>query len=59
MAQVRKALVAAFVAAVGVGGTALQDGVITGQEWLTVAAAVVAAGYAVWRVPNAPAGRRD
>ena len=35
--------------------TAAQDGAITGAEWLTVAVAAAAAGYAVYRVPNAPA----
>lgn len=53
LATIRKALVAAVGAASTAVVTAAQDGAVTGAEWLTVAAAAVVAGYAVYRVPNA------
>lgn len=55
MKQVRKALVAGFAGATTAIVTAAQDGAITGAEWLTVAVAAAAAGYAVYKVRNAPA----
>jgi hypothetical protein len=33
--------------------TALSDDVVTNQEWLTIAIAVLAS-FGVWAVPNAP-----
>ena len=53
-AKIRKALVAAGAGAIAAGGTALEDGVITSGEWWTILGAALVAGWAVWRVPNAP-----
>lgn len=55
LATIRKALVAAVGAASAAVVPAAQDGVVTGAEWLTVIAATLVAGYAVYRVPNAKA----
>lgn len=53
MSKVRKALVGTLSAATSAIVVAAQDGAITTAEWVTVALAAVAAGYAVWQVPNA------
>lgn len=53
-----KAAVAGVVAGAGALGTAAQDGTITGAEGLAIGGAVLAAVFAVWRVPNrAPTGQ--
>jgi len=53
LAKVAKALTALVAGASAAVVTAAQDGTVTGYEWLTVLAAAVVAGYAVYRVPNA------
>lgn len=61
MAKIRKAVMAAAAAAVAAFlGALARDGVPADTEgWLavlgTAAGAGLLAGYAVWRVPNAPA----
>lgn len=55
MAKVRKALMAAAVAALSAAGSALLAGGLTASAWGVIAGAAVAAFVAVWRVPNAPA----
>lgn len=59
MSRVRKAVAGGFTAATAAIVTAAQDGTITAAEWLTVALAAVAGGWAVYRVPNAPADPGD
>lgn len=54
---IAKALVGSALAGLGALATALEDGAITGQEWVTIAVATVAALGLVWAVPNA--ARRD
>jgi hypothetical protein len=57
MAQIRKALAAAVAAA----ATAVLDGLAQGGlshvNFAIVAGAAIAAGFAVWGIPNAPAAR--
>jgi hypothetical protein len=55
MSKVRKALIAAGLAAAAALVTAIQDGRVDNADIGTVVAAAVVAGVAVWRVPNAPA----
>jgi hypothetical protein len=47
-----KALVGALIAGLGSLYQAYDDGTITGQEWVAVAIATVAALGIVWGVPN-------
>lgn len=47
-----KALVGALVAGLGALSTALADDHVSGQEWITVAVATLAALGVVWSVPN-------
>lgn len=47
-----KAVVAGLAAGTASLATALGDGVLTMQEGLTVAGAVVVAGWATYQVPN-------
>lgn len=62
MAKIRKALVAAVSAAAAALLGALAQGGVPADTvgWLavlgTAASAGLVAGYATWRVPNAPAG---
>lgn len=51
--EIAKAVVGAAVAGLGALGAAVADNVITGPEWVAVAAATVAALGLVWGVPNA------
>lgn len=53
IATIRKALIAAATAAVAAGITAWPDG-LTDAELGVIAGAAVAAGLAVWRMPNDP-----
>jgi hypothetical protein len=50
-----KAVAGAAVAGLSAYGTALADGTVTSGEWVGVALAAVAAGAAVFGVPNKPA----
>ena len=47
-----KAIAGALVAGGTALGTALADDHITGQEWVTVVVAAVAALGVIWAVPN-------
>lgn len=47
-----KAIVGALVAGLAVLQTAMQDEVMTNNEWVAVAAAVVGALGLIWAVPN-------
>ena len=49
-----KAITAAIVAGLSALGSALDDGVITPQEYLYALLALVVASGAVWTVPNRP-----
>lgn len=49
-----KAITAAIVAGLSALGSALDDGVITPQEYLYALLALVVASGAVWAVPNRP-----
>lgn len=52
VAGVAKALAGGVVAFLGAGATAAADERITTGEWWAMAAAGVAAAYAVWQIPN-------
>lgn len=52
-----KAITAAIVAGLSALGSALDDGVITPQEYLYALLALVVASGAVWAVPNRPVGQ--
>lgn len=47
-----KAITAALVAGLMVLDIALEDGAVTGQEWVRVAVAVLTGGATTWAVPN-------
>ncbi|ABS03184.1 hypothetical protein [Kineococcus radiotolerans] len=47
-----KAISAGALAGLGAAGTALVDGVVTGQEWVGIAIAALAAGITVYNIPN-------
>lgn len=49
--QAWKAVAAAATAGSGAYAGAI-DGGVTGPEWIVVIAVALAAGFAVWRVPN-------
>lgn len=51
--EIRKAILACAIAAVGALSTALIDNGVTAQEWCTVALAGLVALGGVWAVPNA------
>jgi len=53
MDKYAKAIVGAVTAGLGALGTALADGLITGQEWVAVAATAIGALALIWGVPNA------
>jgi hypothetical protein len=55
IARISKALVAAGVAVAAVLPQVLSDGNLSGLEALNLAGAALVAGYAVYKVPNAPA----
>lgn len=52
MKHYAKALIGAAVAGLTAIGTALEDGAVSPQEWITAATAVLVAFGAVWVVPN-------
>jgi hypothetical protein len=58
MKQYAKFAVAVVAAALVALQTALTDGTVTGQEWITIALAALGA-LGVLAVPNATAERRD
>ncbi|OYO16649.1 hypothetical protein CGZ93_17975 [Enemella dayhoffiae] len=49
-----KAIVGAVLAGLAATVTALDDGTITGPEWLTITITVLVGLGAVWAIPNAP-----
>jgi hypothetical protein len=51
-----KAIVGAIIAGLGPLYLALDDGRMSGQEWVTVAAAFLTALGVVWGVPNVDKG---
>lgn len=55
MSKIRKALVAAGAAALAALADAVASGGIKGVNVAIIAGAALAAGFATWRVPNAPA----
>lgn len=55
LAKVAKAITAALAAASAAAVASAQDGTVTNAEWLTIVVALAAAGYATWKIPNAPA----
>lgn len=52
IAPYAKAIVGAAVAGLGAAGTALTDGVVSGQEWVAIASATLVALGVVFGVPN-------
>ena len=48
-----KAIVGALVAALTALSTALEDGVVTQQEWVTVVLGLLTGLAVIWAVPNA------
>jgi hypothetical protein len=54
MDQIRKALVAALMAAAALLPQVLEDGNVSSLEVLNLFGAALAAGYAVYKVTNAP-----
>jgi hypothetical protein len=58
MATFQKAVVAAVLAGLS-AGTAAWPGGITGQEWGVILGSVIAAGWAVYRVPNKTKGDEE
>jgi hypothetical protein len=53
-----KAIVAALLASLGSAYLALNDNNITAQEWVQIAQVGIAAGAAVYGIPNVPNGKR-
>jgi hypothetical protein len=53
MQKYLKALYGAVAAGLGTLSVAYSDNVVTGQEWVTIAIAVVGAAGVIWGVPNA------
>lgn len=53
-----KAIVAALLASLGSSYLALNDNNITAQEWVQIAQVGIAAGAAVYGIPNIPSGKR-
>lgn len=53
MLGIAKAVIAGLIAGLSAVLPALGDGHVTLTEGITIASATLAAGYAVWRVPNA------
>lgn len=52
LSRYAKAIVAALTAGLGALATAVQDDVISTQEWVTIAIAAVGALGVTWAVPN-------
>ena len=55
LARIAKAIAGGAAAFAGAHATALADGSVTAQEWVSIVAAVAVAAVAVWVVPNAAA----
>ena len=53
-----KAIVATLLASLGSAYLALNDNNITAQEWVQIAQVGIAAGAAVYGIPNVPTGKR-
>lgn len=53
-----KAIVALLLASLGSAYLALNDNTITAQEWVQIAQVGIAAGAAVYGIPNVPSGKR-
>lgn len=49
---VAKAIAAAATAFGGAFAVALEDGAISGTEWVTIVVATIVATAAVWSIPN-------
>ncbi len=54
MGRYAKAIVGALVAGLGALQTSLVDDRVTGNEWVMIASATLAALGLVWGVPNSP-----
>lgn len=54
MDKYAKAIVGTIIAGLGSVEVALNDGVITGVEWIQIASAIVAAAGLIWGVTNTP-----
>lgn len=52
MDKYAKAIVGAVMAFLGALGTALTDGSVTANEWVTIASFTVGALAVIWGVPN-------
>jgi len=50
--RVLKAVAAAVSAAIAGYGVAVADGVVAGDEWVSLLVAALGAGLVVWAVPN-------
>jgi hypothetical protein len=50
--RILKALTAAGTAGLAAYGTAVADGIVAGDEWVTLIVAAIGAGLVVWAVPN-------
>lgn len=48
-----KAIIGTAIAGLGSASVALEDGAISGQEWITVAIVTLTAAAAVFGIPNA------
>lgn len=57
--KIAKALVGALVAGGGALATAMADDHVTGQEWVAVVVAALAALGVVWSVPNKQASTQQ
>ena len=53
-----KAIIAALLAALGSAYLALNDNHVSAQEWVQIAQVGIAAGAAVYGIPNIPSGKR-
>ena len=54
MSRYRKAVVAAAAGLSAALATGAQDGSLSAADWLAAALAALAAGWAVWQIPNTP-----
>jgi hypothetical protein len=50
--RVLKAVAAAVTAGLAAYGTAVQDGNVSGDEWVALVVAALGAGLVIWAVPN-------
>ena len=53
-----KAIIAGILAGLGSAYLALNDNNIDAQEWVQIAQVTIAAGAAVYGIPNIPSGKR-